>query len=506
MLNRRGLFAAAAGTGAAMLAAPARAAGPAGITTASIRGSLDATELGVRPGALDDQSKAFQPCWRRRRRAPFRSSCRRAAMSCRTSSCPRNVRLSGVAGATRIVYGGNGYLFSGQDTELVVAVGHRHRRRQSMDQGRRAGTRRPQRRPRASTLDNCRIVGSGKSAIALERVGGRISRSTITGAADVGIYSVEAGRLEISGNTVTDCGNGGILVHRWQPGDDGTMVTGNRVERIAAHDGGTGQHGNGINVFRADNVTVANNWIADCAFTAVRSNSGNNVQITGNHCLRSGETAIYSEFSFQGAVISSNIVDGAANGISIVNFNEGGRMAVCQGNIVRNLTSDGPYRSDPPGFGVGHRGRGRHDRHRQCRRARTGLRHPDRLGAVHAQRGGHRQRHPRSCGRHRCLGGRGFGQRRHLRQHHRRRQAGAPSSVIAGPIRSPAISRSGGAEDLSRPHGRAKQGQLTFETELLILSRAPRQAADSPTSMPFQLRKHRPRQLVELAGKGGVRA
>ena len=36
-------------------------------------------------------------------------------------------------------------------------------------------------------------------------------------------------------------------------------------------------------------------------------------------CSRSGETAIYAEFAFQGAVIGSNIVDGAANGISVVN-------------------------------------------------------------------------------------------------------------------------------------------------------------------------------------------
>src|SRR5690606_12330312 len=128
----------------------------------------------------------------------------------------------------------------------------------------------------------------------------------------------------IVGNTVADCGNGGILVHRWEKGEDGTIVTGNRIERISAAHGGTGQFGNGINVYRAGNVIVADNRIADCAFSAIRSNSGSNVQITGNNCARSGETAIYSEFAFEGAIISSNIVDGAANGISIVNFNEGG--------------------------------------------------------------------------------------------------------------------------------------------------------------------------------------
>ena len=28
-------------------------------------------------------------------------------------------------------------------------------------------------------------------------------------------------------------------------------------------------------------------------------------------------------------------------------------MAVCSANIVRNLSTDGPYQPDPPGFGVG---------------------------------------------------------------------------------------------------------------------------------------------------------
>jgi uncharacterized secreted repeat protein (TIGR03808 family) len=47
--------------------------------------------------------------------------------------------------------------------------------------------------------------------------------------------------------------------------------------------------------------------------------------------------AIYAEFGFEGAIIANNLVDKAATGISITNFNEGGRMAVVQGNLIRNL-------------------------------------------------------------------------------------------------------------------------------------------------------------------------
>ena len=75
-------------------------------------------------------------------------------------------------------------------------------------------------------------------------------------------------------------------------------------------------------------LIIADNSVADCAFSAIRANSCGNLQVTGNTCLRSGETAIYAEFTFEGAVITGNIVDGAANGISVVNFNEGGRLAV----------------------------------------------------------------------------------------------------------------------------------------------------------------------------------
>jgi uncharacterized secreted repeat protein (TIGR03808 family) len=60
-----------------------------------------------------------------------------------------------------------------------------------------------------------------------------------------------------------------------------------------------------------------------------------------------------TEFAFEGAIISGNIVDGAANGISMANFNEGGRMGVCSNNIVRNLSTEGPYPADAPDFGVG---------------------------------------------------------------------------------------------------------------------------------------------------------
>jgi uncharacterized secreted repeat protein (TIGR03808 family) len=77
------------------------------------------------------------------------------------------------------------------------------------------------------------------------------------------------------------------------------------------------------------------------------------VLISGNHCTGSGETAIYAEFAFDGAMIAGNLLDGAANGISVVNFNEGGRLATVSGNIVRNLKPVGPYVLEGAIFGIG---------------------------------------------------------------------------------------------------------------------------------------------------------
>jgi len=40
-------------------------------------------------------------------------------------------------------------------------------------------------------------------------------------------------------------------------------------------------------------------------------------------------------------------VDGAAEGVSVCNFNEGGRLAVVQGNIIRNLLPKRPIGTAP---------------------------------------------------------------------------------------------------------------------------------------------------------------
>ena len=191
----------------------------------------------------------------------------------------------------------------------------------------------------ATELDvsECRFLNSGGSGMSLRKSSGRIANCTFGNIASAALFSEDASGLEISNNHIHDCGDNGILVWRSETGEDGTLVSANRIERIAAKSGGSGQNGNGVNVFRAGSVLVTQNHIADCAFSAIRSNAGSNCQMVANSCARSGEVALYAAFGFAGALIANNIVDTAATGISVTNFNEGGRLAVVQGNIVRNL-------------------------------------------------------------------------------------------------------------------------------------------------------------------------
>jgi uncharacterized secreted repeat protein (TIGR03808 family) len=198
-------------------------------------------------------------------------------------------------------------------------------------------------------VSDCRFLASGGDGVVLRQVAGRFSDCEIGDIAKGGLFSEDAAGFEIAHNHVRDCGDNGILVWRSEPGEDGTIVTSNRIERIAAKSGGSGQNGNGVNVFRAGSVLVNTNRIADCAFSAIRSNSGSNCQMLGNSCARLGEVALYSEFAFEGAVIANNLVDTAAMGISVTNFKQGGRLAVVQGNIIRNLF----FRKDADSRGIG---------------------------------------------------------------------------------------------------------------------------------------------------------
>ena len=195
---------------------------------------------------------------------------------------------------------------------------------------------------RRIAIDNCQFIG-GERGLVLERCSGAVRDCAFRDHTDAAIFAMDSAGLEISGNTITDIGANGIMVWTSDKREDGTLISNNRISRIAARPGDTGQTGNGISVFRAGNVTITANRISDCAFSAIRNNGGDNCVMTGNSTSRLGETALYCEFAFEGAVIANNIVEGAGNGISITNFDVGGRLATCTGNVVRRCNGFGIF-------------------------------------------------------------------------------------------------------------------------------------------------------------------
>ncbi len=186
-------------------------------------------------------------------------------------------------------------------------------------------------------ISNVTVRRALANGITLTRCSGRVVDCTISNVLLAAIRSLDATGLEIAHNAISQCRNNGIQVWRSEPGEDGTRVTANRIAHIESKGGGTGQNGNGVNVFRAANVIVSGNRITDCAYSAVRGNAASNIQILANNAQRIGEVALYAEFGFEGAIIANNLVDGAATGISVTNFNDGGRLAVVEGNLIRNL-------------------------------------------------------------------------------------------------------------------------------------------------------------------------
>ncbi|MBJ6987440.1 TIGR03808 family TAT-translocated repetitive protein [Devosia sp. MC521] len=202
------------------------------------------------------------------------------------------------------------------------------------------------------TVRDCRFVSSSGMGVWLQDAEGRIEDCDFSDIADTAVFSTDSRGLDLSGNVITRCGNGGIRIWRSESGADRSRIFGNRISTIDWKDGGNGQNGNGINVFRADGVSITDNHIVDCTFSAIRLNATNDTRVIGNHCEKSGEVAIYSEFGFSGSIISDNVIDGAAAGISMTNFDHNGRLSVCKGNIVRNIASASLTNPDVVPYGI----------------------------------------------------------------------------------------------------------------------------------------------------------
>ena len=341
-VNRRHLMGVSAAGVAGALAMSPDAARAAPLTSALGR---DATQYGVRPGSPEDQTKALQRAIDEAARAQAPLALPPGVYRTGMLRLQSGTQLVGVRGATKLVFNGGASMLQSEGgggiglTNITLAGG---------------GIPLPTRRGlvhciggRDIRIIDCEITGSGGNGIWFENCSGDVSGNILSKIAVTGFTSFDAQGLLVSRNTIVDTNDNGIEILRHAIGDDGTLVLDNRIENIKAGPGGSGQYGNAINAFRAGNVIVRGNRISNCDYSAVRGNSASNIQITGNSVSGVREVALYSEFAFEGAVIANNTVDGAALGVSVCNFNEGGRIAVVQGNIIRNLLPKRPIGTAP---------------------------------------------------------------------------------------------------------------------------------------------------------------
>ncbi|KQT08349.1 MULTISPECIES: TIGR03808 family TAT-translocated repetitive protein [Bradyrhizobium] len=341
-LNRRHLIGASTVGVAGALTMPADAARAAPLTSLLGR---DATQYGVRPGSNEDQTRALQRAIDEAARTQMPLALPPGIYRSGSLRLPNGAQLIGVRGATRLVFTGGASMIQSDGSDAIGLTGI------TFDGGNiPLATRRGLIHVlggRDVRIADCEITGSGGNGIWLEQVAGDISGNIFTSIAVTAVVSFDARGLSVSRNTILGTNDNGIEILRTAIGDDGTLVADNRIENIKAGPGGSGQYGNAINAFRAGNVIVRGNRIRNCDYSAVRGNSASNIHITGNSVSDVREVALYSEFAFEAAVIANNIVDGAAVGVSVCNFNEGGRIAVVQGNIIRNLIPKRPIGTAP---------------------------------------------------------------------------------------------------------------------------------------------------------------
>ena len=199
-------------------------------------------------------------------------------------------------------------------------------------------------------LNDVTVRNAGGVGISNWKSGGHILDCTIKNVGDAGYHSLDGLGVVIgrdgNGNLIKNCGNAGIQIWTsvlWAV--DGSLVQNNTINNILAVSGGEGEYGNGVNVYLAGEVTVDNNNINGCAFSAVRNSSGLDFVATDNVCTNSGERAMWAELQFKNARFQNNTISVAGAGLSLTNFDRTANTG-CGGSAIGNTIS-GLHATDP---------------------------------------------------------------------------------------------------------------------------------------------------------------
>lgn len=274
---------------------------------AELRGSLTAPEMPPVARRTGDRSAELQAAINGAARAGRPLYIRSGRYDVSNIHLPDRARLVGVPGETRLVYSGGGRLLYSEDARTLsldgLTLDGANRTLSDEDDGLLSLAF-------VEDIDISRLVvqGSVGHGIALTRVAGSLRDCRISGAGGAGIMSTEGRVLVVAGNTVSDCGGGGIHLRRWTAGDDGSTLRDNRIDRV----GGVG----------------------------IRLSSAANVRISDNDLRAIEGPAIVADGTSGGASVSGNVIDGAELGIALLGG--GDRLSLVEGNTVRNVAGGKP--------------------------------------------------------------------------------------------------------------------------------------------------------------------
>lgn len=212
-------------------------------------------------------------------------------------------------------------------------------------------------------FEDCQIVNSPGIGIYAFQAQTRV-QGCYVGSHSIGLLS-EDSRVFVRRNAFASLTNNGVVIWRGVIGGDSSEIVGNTINGVDTIEGGTGQNGNGVLVFQAGGVTVADNRIFSPKYSGVRCNGASQIVIEGNSIWNARETGVFVEapgvgVDIHGAIVSNNHIDTTATGIAVANsglYADGiAHSVVVEGNRISNLrvtTISDPGYYPPQVGGVG---------------------------------------------------------------------------------------------------------------------------------------------------------
>ena len=198
----------------------------------------------------------------------------------------------------------------------------------------------------AAEISNCILQNSVACGIYIPNGSSAIIRNCNLNNCSFGIWSLDSVVI-VESNTIENCTNNGILIWTSTVTGNSSSVTNNFINTIGSGSG-TGQNGNGVDVFRAVAVNIVGNRFNACQYSSIRCDGGVDAIIIGNNCYNSREVAIFIEaptagIDLNGASIIGNMIDNAGNGITVTNSGGGGqgtaRSVTISGNRITNVVN-----------------------------------------------------------------------------------------------------------------------------------------------------------------------